>query len=171
MICKPFITNIYCIFTILFSTFVCPTEITAFNDRLSEFEVLGATVLGISVDSEHTHLAWTRTPRNQGGVGPLSIPLLSDLDKSISQKFGVLLENGIALRASFIMDPTGVVRQATVNDLPIGRSVDEILRLIKAIQYFDHNGEVCPANWTPGEKTIVPNHKEAKKYFESQNPA
>jgi alkyl hydroperoxide reductase subunit AhpC len=165
--------SIILIFSLCFyaiSTFVCPTEIIAFNDRLSEFEELGATVIGISVDSEHTHLAWTRTPRTQGGVGPLSIPLLSDLDKSISQKFGVLLENGISLRASFIMDPIGVVRQATINDLPIGRSVDEILRLIQAIQYFDHNGEVCPANWTPGKKTIIPNHNEAKKYFESLNP-
>ena len=157
-------------FSFLYSTFVCPTEIIAFNDRIKEFEELGAQVFGISVDSEHSHLAWTNMPREQGGIGPLAIPLLSDLDKSISQKFGVLLDNGIALRGLFIMDPTGVVRQSTVNDLPIGRSVDEVLRLMKAIQFFDKNGEVCPANWTPGERTIIPNHKEAKKFF-SENAA
>ena len=157
-------------FLLVVSTFVCPTEIIAFNDRAKEFEALGAQVYGISVDSEHAHLAWSAVPRTQGGIGPLTIPLLSDLDKSISKKFGVLLDTGIALRGLFIIDPAGVVRQSTINDLPIGRSVDEVLRLIKAIQFFDKNGEVCPANWVPGSKTIVPKHKEAQAYF-SQLPS
>ena len=104
-------------------------------------------------------------PRKEGGVGPLQIPLLSDLDKRISEKFGVLLESGVSLRGLFIMDPMGKVRQSSVNDLPIGRSVEEVLRLLKAIQFFDRNGQVCPANWTPGAKTIIPNHKEATAYF------
>jgi peroxiredoxin (alkyl hydroperoxide reductase subunit C) len=149
----------------LFSTFVCPTELTAFSDRVREFEELGCSLLAASVDSEYSHLAWIQTPRSKGGLGEMKIPLLSDLSKRISRDWGALLEEeGVALRASFIVDKEGIVRHASFNDLPIGRSVDEALRIVKAIQFFDKHGEVCPANWQPGAKTINPGH--SKSYFE-----
>merc|ERR1739838_145398 len=129
-------------------TFVCPTEIIAFSDRVDEFRKIGAEVIGTSVDSHFTHLAWTKTPRKEGGLGKMNIPLVSDLTKEISRNYGVLLEDqGITLRGLFIIDPQGVVRQITINDLPVGRSVDETLRLVQAFQYVDKNGEVCPAGW------------------------
>merc|ERR1739838_1288337 len=129
-------------------TFVCPTEIIAFSDRVDEFRKIGAEVIGASVDSHFTHLAWTKTPRKEGGLGKMNIPLVSDLTKEISRNYGVLLEDqGITLRGLFIIDPQGVVRQITINDLPVGRSVDETLRLVQAFQYVDKNGEVCPAGW------------------------
>lgn len=137
------------------STFVCPTELNAFSDRVGEFHEIGAEVYGISVDSEYSHLAWSQQPRKEGGLAPCNLPLIADLDKSIAVKFGVLHENSVALRGLFIMDPQGTVRSATINDLPIGRSVDETLRLLKAIQFFDQHGEVCPANWAPGAKTVT----------------
>ncbi|KAM0684347.1 Peroxiredoxin-2 [Mitosporidium daphniae] len=122
-------------------TFVCPTELTAFNDRISEFEALGVKVLAASVDSEYSHLAWTKLPRKEGGLGPMRIPLLADVDKTLSSSFGVLLDSGVALRGLFIVDKQGIVRQSTINDLPIGRSVDEAIRLIQAVQFTDANGE------------------------------
>lgn len=117
------------------------------------------------MDSEYSHLAWSQQARKQGGLHPCALPLISDLDKAIAKKFGVLHEGAVALRGLFIMDPQGVVRSATVNDLPIGRSVDETLRLLKAIQFFDQHGEVCPANWTPGAKTIKADPVNSKEYF------
>lgn len=133
---------------------MCPTELTAFNDRMGEFHELGAQVYGVSVDSEYSHLAWSRMPRKEGGLAPFSLPLIADLDKSMSRAFGVLHDESVALRGLYIMDPKGIVRSATINDLPIGRSVDETLRLLKAIQFTDKHGEACPANWTPGAKTV-----------------
>lgn len=138
----------------LYSTFVCPTELTAFNDRANEFAELGAKVYGVSVDSEYSHLAWAKQPRKEGGLAPFQLPLIADLNKQMSRAFGVLHDESVALRGLFIMDPSGVVRSATVNDLPIGRSVDETLRILKAVQFNDKHGEVCPANWTPGAKTV-----------------
>ena len=149
-------------------TFVCPTELIAFNDRLQEFRDLGAEVLGISVDSEYTHLAWSNTPRAQGGLNPMSLPLVSDLDKSIARSYGVLLNDSVALRGLFLIDPKGLIRHATINDLPIGRSVDETLRVLQAVQFTDKHGEVCPANWQPGAKTMKADPKGSKEYFESQ---
>lgn len=147
-------------------TFVCPTELLSFHEHSKEFESINCKLVACSVDSEYSHLAWTKVPRASGGLGSaLSFPILSDITKSISEKFNVLLPSGIALRGLFIMDPKGVIRHSTVNDLPIGRSVDEVLRTVKAIQYFDQNGEVCPANWKPGSQTINPKHSE--KYFKS----
>jgi peroxiredoxin (alkyl hydroperoxide reductase subunit C) len=148
-------------------TFVCPTEILAFNDRVEEFRKIGAEVVACSVDSHFTHLAWMNTPRAEGGLGKLDIPLLSDLTKSISKDYGVYLEdNGISLRGLFIIDDKGTLRQITMNDLPVGRNVDETLRLVQAFQYTDKHGEVCPAGWKPGADTIIPDPKEKIKYFE-----
>lgn len=149
-------------------TFVCPTEIIAFSDRIKEFKDLGAEVVGVSVDSHFSHLAWVNTPRKDGGLGKLDYPLLADLTKKISRDYGVLLEDaGIALRGLFIIDPKGVVRQITINDLPVGRSVDETLRLIKAFKFTDEHGEVCPANWDPekNKDTIKPDTQQSKSYF------
>eukprot|EP00003_Mantamonas_plastica_P000104 TRINITY_DN1010_c0_g1_i1.p1 TRINITY_DN1010_c0_g1~~TRINITY_DN1010_c0_g1_i1.p1 ORF type:complete len:196 (+),score=69.46 TRINITY_DN1010_c0_g1_i1:237-824(+) len=147
-------------------TFVCPTEICAFSDRADEFRAIDCELAAVSVDSEYTHLAWTNTSRKEGGVGELNIPLISDLTKSMAKDYGVLIEDdGVALRGLFIIDPKGVVRQVTVNDLPVGRSVDETLRLVKAFQFNDEHGEVCPANWQPGESTMKADPKGSKEYF------
>lgn len=149
-------------------TFVCPTELTAFSDRVGEFRDINCEVVASSVDSEYAHLAWIQTPRNKGGLGEMKIPLLADVSKKIASDFGALLsEEGVALRASFIVDRKGVVRHASYNDLPIGRSVDEMLRLVKAIQFFDEHGEVCPANWQPGSKTMKAHPDDSKEFFES----
>nr|CAB3265142.1 peroxiredoxin-like [Phallusia mammillata] len=151
-------------------TFVCPTEIIAFSDRAKEFEEIDTALIGASVDSHFSHLAWINTPRKKGGLGGLNFPLLADLTKSMSKDYGVLLEGaGIALRGLFIIDGKGVVRHLSINDLPVGRSVDEVLRLVKAFQFTDKHGEVCPASWTPGSKTIKPSVDGSKEYFESTN--
>ena len=151
-------------------TFVCPTEIIAFSDRIQEFQALNAEVVGVSTDSHFSHLAWINTPRKEGGLGGLKYPLLSDFNKTISRDYGVLVEQaGIALRGLFIIDPNGVVRQITINDLPVGRSVDETLRLIQAFQYVEKHGEVCPANWKPDSPTIKPNPTDSKEYFSKVN--
>jgi len=148
-------------------TFVCPTEILAFNDALPQFEELGASVLGVSTDSQYSHFAWAQQPRKQGGIGPdLKLPLIADRNMQISRDYDVLIEEeGIALRGLFIIDPKGIVRQITVNDLPVGRSVDETIRLLKAFQYTDKHGEVCPLGWTDGAKTIKPDPKGSMDYF------
>ena len=144
-------------------TFVCPTELISFSDRIKEFTDIQCEVIGCSVDSEYAHLAWIKTPRNEGGLGELKFPLLADVNRSISTSFGALLEkDGVSLRASFIIDPKGIVRHASFNDLPFGRSVDESLRLIHAIQSYDKHGEMCPANWQKGDKTVKVNTKDAK---------
>nr|AKG26772.1 peroxiredoxin 1 [Dastarcus helophoroides] len=148
-------------------TFVCPTEILAFSDRLEEFKKINTEVVACSVDSHFTHLAWINTPRKEGGLGKINIPLLSDLNHSISKDYGVFLEDlGHTLRGLFIIDPKGVLRQITMNDLPVGRSVDETLRLVQAFQYTDQHGEVCPAGWKPGQDTIIPSPVGKKIYFE-----
>lgn len=151
-------------------TFVCPTEIIAFSDRIADFRAINTEVIACSVDSHFTHLAWINTPRTQGGLGPMKIPLLSDLNHRIARDYGVLMEDaGHALRGLFIIDDKGILRQITMNDLPVGRSVDETLRLVQAFQYTDKYGEVCPAGWKPGEDTIIPNPEEKLKYFNKQH--
>src|SRR6478672_2686828 len=145
-------------------TFVCPTEIIAFSDRIEEFKKRNCEVIGVSVDSAYSHLAWVETPRNKGGLGGLKYPLVADLTKKISADYGVLLEGGISLRGLFIIDQKGIVRAITIHDLPLGRSVDEALRVLDALQHYEKHGEVCPANWKPGDPTI--NTKDAAKYFE-----
>lgn len=147
-------------------TFVCPTEIIAFSDRIQEFKNINTEIVAISVDSQFTHLAWINTPREQGGLGKIQIPLLSDLTHQISKDYGVYLQDvGHALRGLFIIDGHGILRQITMNDLPVGRSTDETLRLLQAFQYTDKHGEVCPAGWHPGADTIIPNPEEKLKYF------
>lgn len=151
-------------------TFVCPTELIALNDKIEDFKKLGAEVIGCSVDSHFTHLGWMNTDKAKGGLGQLRYPLLSDLNKTIARDYGVLLEkDGIALRGMFIIDPNGILRQITINDLPIGRSVDEALRIIEALKFVEEHGEVCPANWRKGDKTIKPDPKGSQEYFSSQN--
>ncbi|XP_052038346.1 thioredoxin-dependent peroxide reductase, mitochondrial isoform X1 [Apodemus sylvaticus] len=148
-------------------TFVCPTEIVAFSDKANEFHDVNCEVVAVSVDSHFSHLAWINTPRKNGGLGHMNIILLSDITKQISRDYGVLLESsGIALRGLFIIDPNGVVKHLSVNDLPVGRSVEETLRLVKAFQFVETHGEVCPANWTPESPTIKPSPTASKEYFE-----
>lgn len=148
-------------------TFVGPTEINAFSDRLDEFKKLEAEILGISVDSEFSHLAWVQTKREEGGISDLQYPLISDIKKEISLAYNVLEpEAGIALPGLFIIDKEGVIQHSTVNNLSFGRNVDEVLRTLQAIQYVQtHPDEVCPAGWQPGEKTIVPDPIKSKVYF------
>nr|XP_009936066.1 PREDICTED: thioredoxin-dependent peroxide reductase, mitochondrial [Opisthocomus hoazin] len=152
---------------ITYSTFVCPTEIVAFSNKANEFRDVNCEVVAVSVDSHFCHLAWINTPRKSGGLGKMNIPVLSDLTKQISRDYGVLLEGpGIALRGLFIIDPNGIIKHLSVNDLPVGRSVEETLRLVKAFQYVETHGEVCPANWTPDSPTIKPSPEASKEYFE-----
>jgi len=149
-------------------TFVCPTEIIAFSDMHDEFEKRNAQVLGVSVDSKFSHFAWMNMPRQQGGLGALKYPLVSDLPRKISTDYGVLLEGGVALRGTFLIDKEGIVRHITINDLPLGRSVEETLRVLDALQHFEKDGEVCPAGWTPGGDTIKPSVSGSKEYFSKQ---
>jgi alkyl hydroperoxide reductase subunit AhpC len=146
-------------------TFVCPTEIIAFSDRNEEFSKLGVQVLGVSIDSHFTHLAWRNVPRTEGGLGEIAYPLIADLSKEISKAYDVLLPSGIALRGLFLIDKNGVVRHQVVNDLPLGRSVDEAVRMVKALQFFEAHGEVCPANWKEGARSIKANPTDSKKFF------
>ncbi len=148
-------------------TFVCPTEIIAFSDRADDFTQLNTQVLGVSVDSEFSHLAWTQIDRKQGGVGSVNYPLVSDIKKEISTAYNVLdPEAGVALRGLFIIDKDGTIQHATINNLSFGRSVDETLRTLKAIQYVQsHPGEVCPVDWQEGDKTMVPDPEKSKVYF------
>jgi peroxiredoxin (alkyl hydroperoxide reductase subunit C) len=146
-------------------TFVCPSEIIAFDAALAKFEKKNCQVLGVSVDSHFTHLAWKNTPRKEGGIGPIKFPLVSDLDKSISRKYGVLLEAGIALRGLFLIDKQGKVRHLLVNDLPLGRSVEEALRMLDALQFHEEHGEVCPANWHAGEEAMKPTAAGVASYL------
>eukprot|EP01013_Petalomonas_cantuscygni_P040493 TRINITY_DN72503_c0_g1_i1.p2 TRINITY_DN72503_c0_g1~~TRINITY_DN72503_c0_g1_i1.p2 ORF type:complete len:231 (+),score=39.48 TRINITY_DN72503_c0_g1_i1:185-877(+) len=148
-------------------TFVCPTEITAFSDAADQFAKRNANVLAISVDSHYSHLAWRERPRSEGGLGELQIPLVSDLGGKIAQAYGVYLpEAGVALRGLFVIDGKGKVRASVVHDLPVGRSVDETLRLIDAFQFTDEHGEVCPAGWSPGKATMKPHPEGSKEYFQ-----
>lgn len=146
-------------------TFVCPTEIEAFADKIDEFRSRNCEVIGVSVDSVHSHLAWRRTPRAEGGIGEIPYPLVSDLDKSISRAYGVLLDKpAVALRGVFIIDREGIVRSMMVNDLPLGRNVDEVLRVLDALQFTEAHGEVCPANWQKGEPGMEATIEGVKEY-------
>lgn len=149
-------------------TFVCPTEIIAFSEAEAQFKALGVQLLGCSVDSHFTHLAWVNTPRAQGGLGKISYPLIADLDKKVAEAYDVLLPAGIALRGSFLIDKEGIVRHQVVNDLPLGRNVEETLRMIKALQFFEKNGEVCPANWSEGKPGMKADPKGSQEYFSKQ---
>nr|YP_010902696.1 2-Cys peroxiredoxin [Hypnea nidulans]WCH54551.1 2-Cys peroxiredoxin [Hypnea nidulans] len=149
-------------------TFVCPTELTAFSDVYQTFVELEAEILGISVDSEYSHLAWLQTDREIGGLGNLNYLLVSDLNKQISSSYNVLTDDGKALRGLFIIDKEGIIQHSLVNNLDFGRSVDETLRTLQAIQYVQSNpDELCPANWTPGDPTIISNPMGSREYFSS----
>jgi len=154
-------------------TFVCPTEIIAFSNRYDEFKELNTEILGISVDSEFSHLAWIQTDRKLGGIGDLNYPLVSDIKKDISAAYNVLEpEAGVALRGLFILDKNGVVQHATINNLSFGRSVDETLRTLQAIQYVQsHPQEVCPVEWKPGDKTMSSDPVKAKEFFSDAKPS
>ena len=132
-------------------TFVCPTELTSFSDRYDDFEGIGAAVVGVSTDSVHSHRAWLKTPRDKGGVEGLRYPLASDITKSVARDYGVLIEDkGVALRGLFVIDPEGTLRYAVIHDLNVGRSADETLRVIQALQ----TGGLCQADWRPGQETL-----------------
>lgn len=147
-------------------TFVCPTEIIAFSDRFDEFQKLGVQPIAASTDSKFSHLAWIERPRNDGGLGKMNIPVIEDTNHSISRAYGVLKEDeGVAYRGLFIIDPRGILRQITINDMPVGRSVDETIRLVQAFQFVDEHGEVCPAGWKPGALTIKPDVNQSKDFF------
>lgn len=132
-------------------TFVCPSEIIAFDHRLNEFKSRNVEVIGVSIDSHFTHLAWKNTPVNQGGIGNVQYPLVADISKEITRNYDVETAPGIALRGSFLIDKEGVVRHQVINDLPLGRNIDEMLRLVDALQFTEEHGEVCPAGWQKGE--------------------
>jgi peroxiredoxin (alkyl hydroperoxide reductase subunit C) len=146
-------------------TFVCPSEIIAFDKALPKFKQKNTQVIGVSVDSHFTHWAWRNTPRDQGGIGPIQYPLVSDLTKSISRDYSVLLEGGVALRGLFLIDKEGIIRHAVINDLPLGRSVDEALRVLDALQFTEKHGEVCPANWHAGEEAMKPTAAGVAEYL------
>lgn len=135
-------------------TFVCPSEIIAFDHRLKEFEDRGVQVIGVSVDSHFTHLAWKKTPVSEGGIGDIRYPLVADLSKQIAGDYDVLLDGAVALRGSFLIDREGIVRHQVVNDLPLGRNIDEMLRMVDALQYHEEHGEVCPAGWNRGQAAM-----------------
>lgn len=146
-------------------TFVCPSEIIAFDNRLKEFKERGAEVIGISVDSKYTHLAWKNTDVKKGGIGNIQYPLVSDLTKNIARDYDVLTQDAIALRGTFLIDRDGVVRHQLVNDLPLGRSVEEAIRMIDALIFFSEHGEVCPAGWNKGKKGMKPSSDGVAKYL------
>jgi peroxiredoxin (alkyl hydroperoxide reductase subunit C) len=137
-------------------TFVCPSEIIAFDTELKKFQERNAEVIGVSVDSHFTHLAWKNTPRDQGGIGEIRYPLVADLNKNISRDYGILTDDSVALRGLFLIDKDGVVRHELVNDLGLGRSVEEALRMLDALQFTEEHGEVCPANWRKGDEAMKP---------------
>jgi len=147
-------------------TFVCPTELHAFQEKLGEFSKRNVELIGVSTDSWFSHLAWLNLDKKQGGIKGVSYPLVSDFTKKIARDYDVLIEEeGVALRGLFLIDKNGIVQHQLVNNLPLGRSVDEVLRLVDALQFTEKYGEVCPANWQKGEKAMKPNDKGLKEFF------
>jgi peroxiredoxin (alkyl hydroperoxide reductase subunit C) len=146
-------------------TFVCPSEILAFNKALEQFKKRNCEIIGVSVDSQFTHFAWKNTPVDNGGIGDIQFPLVADLNKSISQNYGVLISDGVALRGLFLIDKEGIVRHETINDLPLGRNVDEAIRILDALQFVEEHGEVCPANWKPGDEAMKPTAAGVAEYL------
>ena len=146
-------------------TFVCPTEIIEFDRKLDEFRKRGCEVVGVSVDSKFSHFAWKETPRDKGGIGAIRYPLVADLNKQISRDYGVLNEDGVAFRGTFLIDKEGVVRHLVINDLGLGRNIDEALRMVDALQHLEQNGEVCPAGWHKGEEAMKPTQKGVAGYL------
>ncbi len=146
-------------------TFVCPSEILAFDRRLGEFKAKNCDVIGVSVDSKYTHLAWKNTAVEDGGIGNIQYPLVQDLNKAIARSYGILFNESVALRGLFLIDPHGKIRHAIINDLPFGRNVGEALRMVDAVQFFEAHGEVCPANWQEGEDGMKPTREGVADYL------
>ena len=146
-------------------TFVCPSEIIAFDRALNKFKERNAEVLGVSVDSQYSHFAWKNTPREHGGIGNVQYPLVADITKEIARSYGVLINESVALRGLFLIDKEGIVRHALINDLPLGRNVDEALRVLDALQFTEKHGEVCPANWREGEEAMKPTAAGVASYL------
>jgi len=152
-------------------TFVCPSEIIAFDNRVNEFKSRGAEVIGVSVDSHFTHLAWKNTPVNNGGIGQVQFPMVADLTKSIARSYDVLLSDEVAFRGTFMIDKNGVVRHQVINDLPLGRNVDEAIRMLDALNFVEEHGEVCPANWKRGDDAMKPTAAGVASYLEKHAKA
>ncbi len=151
-------------------TFVCPTELIAFSNRIAEFEAKGVQVIGCSIDSQFTHIAWRNTPINEGGIGEVKYPLVADVKHDICRAYDVEFDAaGVAFRGSFLIDQNGVVRHQVVNDLPLGRNIDEMLRMIDALQFHEKHGEVCPAGWNQGDKGMVPDGQGVASYLSEQS--
>jgi peroxiredoxin (alkyl hydroperoxide reductase subunit C) len=148
-------------------TFVCPTEIIAFNHRLGEFATRSTKIIGVSVDSHFSHLAWKNTPVNKGGIGNVQFPLVSDLTKEISRSYDVLINNSVALRGTFLIDKDFVVRHQVINDLPLGRNIDEAIRMVDALKHFEEYGDVCPAGWKEGKAAMNPTQDGVADYLAS----
>lgn len=146
-------------------TFVCPSEIIAFNHRLKEFKDRGAEVIGVSVDSHFSHIAWKNTEVNHGGIGQVQFPLVADLTKQIAKDYDVLVNNAVALRGTFLIDQQGLVRHQLINDLPLGRNIDEAIRMVDALKFFQEHGEVCPAGWNKGQEGMKANAEGVAKYL------
>lgn len=148
-------------------TFVCPSELIAFDHRLNEFKSRGVEVIGVSIDSQFTHLAWKNTPVNNGGIGKVGYPLVADIKHEIAKAYDVEADAGVAYRGSFLIDATGIVRHQVVNDLPLGRNIDEMLRMVDALQFFEQHGEVCPAGWNKGKPGMNASPEGVAKYLAS----
>ncbi len=146
-------------------TFVCPSELIAFDHRLEEFKKRGVEVIGVSIDSHFTHLAWKNTPINNGGIGKVGYPMVADIKHEIVKAYDVEAEGGVAYRGSFLIDKAGIVRHQVVNDLPLGRDIDEMLRMVDALQFFEENGEVCPAGWKKGKAGMNASPEGVAKYL------
>lgn len=150
-------------------TFVCPSELIAFDHRLEEFKKRDVEVIGVSIDSHFTHNAWRNTPIDKGGIGPIKYPLVADMDHEIGKAFDCLVPNGsVAFRGSFLIDKEGVVRHQVINDLPLGRNIDEMIRMIDALQFTEKHGEVCPAGWNKGARGMKPNPEGVAKYLSEE---
>lgn len=150
-------------------TFVCPTEIIAFSDQNGAFEKRNTQVIGVSIDSHFSHLAWRNTDRKQGGLGAIQYPLVADLGKQISKDYDVLADMGVAFRGLFLIDKEGIVQHQLINNLPLGRNIDEALRMVDALQFHEKNGEVCPANWKEGAEGMKADPKGSREYFSKHN--
>jgi peroxiredoxin (alkyl hydroperoxide reductase subunit C) len=150
-------------------TFVCPSEILAFDKALDVFKAKNCEIIGVSIDSQYSHWAWKNTPIKQGGIGNIQYPLVADLDKKISRDYGVLLDAGIALRGTFLIDREGIIRHSVINDLPLGRNIDDALRMVDALQFHEKHGAVCPANWTEGKEAMTPTAAGVADYLAKHN--
>ncbi len=152
-------------------TFVCPSEIIAHDHRAAKLREMGAEVIGVSIDSQFTHYAWRNTPVDKGGIGPVSFPLVADITHEITRAYGIEHPASVALRGSFLIDRDGIVQHQVVNNLPLGRNIDEMVRLLEALQFTEEHGEVCPAGWKPGDEGMQPNAEGVATYLASHAEA